>query len=91
VMLLDLMMPNVSGWSVIDELARQQHPLASRIIVLTAATERELSELPATTRFVRKPFELDRLLKSVRELTAPIAEVVAPLAGVTPAPAIAET
>jgi CheY-like chemotaxis protein len=91
VMLLDLMMPNVSGWAVINELARQQHPLSSRIIVLTAATERDLSELPATTRFVRKPFEVDRLMKTIRELAAPVAEVVAPLAGVTVAPsAIAE-
>jgi len=87
VMLLDLMMPNLSGWAVIDELARQQHPLASRVIVLTAATEREISELPPATRFVRKPFEIDRLLKAVRELTVPIADVVAPLAGVTIAPA----
>ena len=73
VLLLDLMMPNVSGFGVIDELARQQHPLAERIIVLTAASGREISQLPPSSRVIRKPFEVNRLIAALREL-APSAD-----------------
>ena len=70
VLLLDLMMPNVSGFGVIAELERQKHPLAERIIVLTAASDREIGQLPSTTRIMRKPFEVDRLVTALRELAS---------------------
>lgn len=92
VILLDLMMPNLSGWGVIAELAAQQHPLATRTIVLSASAECDLGQLPATTRCLRKPFEIDRLLTMVHELAPPRVELpLAPIAAVTVAPsAVAE-
>jgi CheY-like chemotaxis protein len=70
VLLLDLMMPNVSGFGVIAELQSQKHPLAERIIVLTAASDREVNELPPSTRVIRKPFEVKRLIAALRELSS---------------------
>jgi CheY-like chemotaxis protein len=90
VLLLDLMMPNLSGRAVIAELEKRAHPLATRLIVLTAASDQELKDLPPTTRLVRKPFEIDRLLTAIREL-APLVEAAIPAAPLTLLPnAIAE-
>lgn len=75
VMLLDLMMPVLSGWDVLTKL---QHAVPANrpvIIVLTAGTEpRDLSaQLVSGT--IRKPFDVELLLDSV---TACIAAVSAP-------------
>lgn len=65
VMLLDLMMPILSGWDVLQrltELPREERPT---IIVLTAGTEpRDLNaEVVAGT--VRKPFDVELLLDGI--------------------------
>jgi CheY-like chemotaxis protein len=88
VLLLDLMMPNVSGFGVIDELARQQHPLAERIIVLTAASGNEISQLPPSTRIMRKPFEVERLINALRELAPRDPSSVPPASGATLIPGV---
>ena len=36
-LLLDLMMPNESGWAVMAQLIAQQSPLLSKTVVITAA------------------------------------------------------
>lgn len=65
VMLLDLMMPIVSGWEVLDQLAEQDRSSRPIVIVLTAGSEpRDLNaDLVAGT--VRKPFDAELLLDSV--------------------------
>ena len=58
--LLDLMMPNLSGGDVIRALADRGHDVLSRIIVITAAAMHEataIDRLPV----LRKPFDLDEL------------------------------
>ncbi len=70
VMLLDLMMPLVSGWEVLEHLATFPSELRPITIVLTAGTEpRDLSaELVAGT--VKKPFDVELLLDGITACVA---------------------
>ena len=65
VILLDLMMPRVSGWGFTERYAREPGPHAP-IIVITAASGQVL-RLPeqGVTRVVPKPFSVDALLSHV--------------------------
>lgn len=70
VMLLDLMMPLINGWEVLEHIQgfpREQRPI---IIVLTAGTEpRDLNaEIVAGT--VRKPFDVELLLDGIAACVA---------------------
>ena len=64
--LLDLMMPRVSGWSFTEQYARLPGPHAP-IIVVTAASSTVL-RFPeqGVQRVVPKPFSVDALLGHVR-------------------------
>lgn len=66
--LLDLMMPELSGWQVIAALRAVPETQAIPIVLLSArrdlATVAQGLDVP---RFLEKPFELDDLLKIVRE------------------------
>jgi CheY-like chemotaxis protein len=61
--LLDLMMPVMDGWQVIDHL-RQDERLSEIPVVIISAFGRDLG---TATQFpiLRKPIELDNLLKAV--------------------------
>lgn len=62
--LLDLMMPVLDGWQVIDRLRRQDRLLALPVVVMSAASPKTA---PAdVAAFVRKPIDLDLLLGLVR-------------------------
>jgi len=65
VMLLDLMMPVMNGWEVLERIAKRENGSRPVIIVLTAGSEpRDLpSDLVAGT--VRKPFDVDLLVDGV--------------------------
>ena len=69
--LLDLMMPNVDGWHVLEELAKLPADERPRIVVVSALTnlrERaKVTELGADA-FVAKPFDVDELLGVVSGL-----------------------
>jgi CheY-like chemotaxis protein len=63
VVVLDLMMPMVSGWEVLDLLTRDARLAEIPVIVLSAlATERP----PRAQEFVRKPFTMQTLISSIR-------------------------
>ncbi len=67
--LLDLMLPNVSGFDVLTALRQTRPALLERVIVVTAVSDRTLREVAtcATVRaVVRKPFDIDHLVASVR-------------------------
>jgi CheY-like chemotaxis protein len=71
--LLDLMMPRVSGLDVIEYLERiSPDTVATRVIVITAASNRYLEELEGKTvfRIMRKPFVLNELIEVLRECLA---------------------
>ncbi len=64
--LLDLMMPNLSGGDVIRLLADRGHDALSRIIVITAAAMHDataVDRLPV----LRKPFDINELLTRVHD------------------------
>jgi two-component system OmpR family response regulator len=71
---LDLMMPAVSGFDLLEVL-RQERPEKLRcVIVVTAASNRDLqrANLQGAFAILRKPFDLDELLKVVSAcLSAP--------------------
>ena len=72
VILLDLMMPRVSGWEVLQKLSKYDQGKRPVVIVMTAGTEpRDIdSRLVAGT--IRKPFDVELLVDMV---TASVATV----------------
>jgi CheY-like chemotaxis protein len=65
VLLLDLAMPRMDGLSVLNELSRRGHTDRTPVVVMSAnAHPREL-EFPQVVALLRKPFELDDLLRWV--------------------------
>lgn len=70
--LLDLMMPKMSGWQVIAALRAAPQTRAIPVVLLSARRDlaTTASELGVET-FLEKPFELDDLLKVVERYTRP--------------------
>jgi two-component system, OmpR family, response regulator ResD len=70
VVVLDLMLPGVSGFALLDSIRQQCHGC---VVVLTAAADHELTALPRDVVFdvVRKPFSVDDLASTVRRAMAP--------------------
>jgi CheY-like chemotaxis protein len=66
-LLLDLMMPNQSGWAVVEQLSEAHSPLLAKTVVITAASDREIGHLPDETKVLRKPFDLRELVRALRE------------------------
>lgn len=73
-LLLDIMMPLVDGWSVLEDLnASGERP---KVIVVTAKTssgDRARAEKLGVDAFVTKPFDMDELLALIRNLLPPAA------------------
>jgi len=70
--LLDLMMPRVDGYQVLDHL-RDEHPdLIPCTIVATALPERDLRRLAISGVFKvhSKPFDIPRLMADIRSCAA---------------------
>jgi CheY-like chemotaxis protein len=66
VMLLDLVMPVMNGWELLEHLRRDgriAHGL--RVVVVSASIGRPLG---GTVKCMRKPVRVDQLLATVREL-----------------------
>jgi two-component system, OmpR family, response regulator MprA len=64
---LDLMMPRVTGWQVLQTMERTAQLADIPVIVLTAFAAR--GGLPAGCRVLHKPFEREVLLAEARALT----------------------
>jgi len=60
---LDLGMPDVSGWEVLD-LLRSQGALAKHPVVIVSGHDRD--RMPAGVPHVRKPVDAEQLLRAVR-------------------------
>lgn len=66
--ILDLMMPRVSGFDVIEHLERTAPDRLTRdVIILTAVSARDLSKLDGrhVFRIIRKPFDLGEFVAAV--------------------------
>ena len=69
IILLDLMMPIMSGWQFLDERAGDQELARIPVLVLSADPTRQLASSRGVVAVVGKPFDLPRLLKLVRAVT----------------------
>lgn len=69
IIVLDLMMPEVSGFEVLDYLRTQKPAALKSLIIATAVSDRDLNETLAESdepvRVIRKPFDLDELERLV--------------------------
>jgi len=85
VVLMDLMMPEKTGWDVCQELEREpalrRHPLA----IMTASLQAGDAPPSPARRLIPKPFLVDDVLDVVATLAAESAAPLAHLAPVQPA------
>lgn len=67
--ILDLMMPMISGFELLDILEREQPETMHRIIVTTGVSSNDLRKLDSNKVFalIRKPFDIHELLRKVSE------------------------
>jgi DNA-binding response OmpR family regulator len=66
VILLDLMMPDVNGFELLERLRRDSPTLLDRVIVMTGASQRSIESLDTSNIWglIRKPFDIDQLVSS---------------------------
>ena len=68
--ILDMMMPKRSGFLVLEKL-RRSRPVPTRIIMITTNEgnrHKEYAEMLGVDDYIRKPFQMNRLLESVERL-----------------------
>ena len=66
VILLDLMMPVMSGFAFLEELARRSDRVGDRVLLISAnETVERAAQLPGVVGYVKKPFDLDEVLSLV--------------------------
>ena len=67
VILLDLMMPDVNGFELLDRLQRDSPRLLSRVIVMTGAAQRVVESVDTSRiwALIRKPFDINKLIGTV--------------------------
>ena len=66
VILLDLMMPGVNGFELLERIQRDSPALLDRVIVMTGASQRSIEKLDTSRVWgmIRKPFDIDQLLST---------------------------
>ena len=66
VILLDLMMPDVNGFELLDRMERDSPSLLDRVIVMTGAAQRQVERVDGKPVWdvIRKPFDIDHLVSS---------------------------
>ena len=68
---LDVMLPGLSGIEVLEELRNDEGMKAIRVVVITAWSHAEIdAQVAGADRFVSKPFDPDELSIAVEELLA---------------------
>lgn len=65
IVILDMMMPIVSGWQVLDTIRRDPELAKVPVVVLTAMSQDKPTGAAA---FLRKPFRSEALLETLRNL-----------------------
>ncbi len=67
--LLDLMMPRLSGYEFIDQIGRHHPEHRPHIVVFTAAGKRGVDKIPpnAVCNSILKPFDLDTFIDIISE------------------------
>jgi len=70
VMILDLMLPHVNGWTVLakaNELPRRRRPLVIVVSAVAGARDQVRAEDMGVGSFLQKPFDMDDLVRMVGE------------------------
>jgi CheY-like chemotaxis protein len=79
---LDVMMPKLDGWSVLAELAelpREDRPRVVMVTALATVADRARAASLGAAAYVPKPFDVEDLLEVLHELEAQrLAETVTP-------------
>jgi len=80
VVLLDLMMPTMNGFEVLEWIRESKPQLLRCTIVMTAAADRDLIRLQEDEvfRVIRKPFDLTDLVEAIRRCVGTVEESGAP-------------
>ena len=69
--MLDLMMPNVDGYQVVDAVRNHSPATLKRVVIMTAASEALKREFPVPVcTLLPKPFDIERLSTVVAECAA---------------------
>lgn len=68
VLLLDLMMPRLSGWELLERLQHESLSLPNVIVLSAAHDFRGVERHPLVRATVRKPFDIDDLLALIARL-----------------------
>lgn len=69
VIILDIMLPNIDGYSALREMRKEEHFKDIPVIVLTAKEKKKVGDLFAlegVANFIEKPFEASDLLQKIR-------------------------
>lgn len=69
--ILDVMLPNRSGYDILNDLRSEEETKSLPVLMLTARgqkKDRELAEKLGVNRFMTKPFSNGEILATVREL-----------------------
>jgi DNA-binding response OmpR family regulator len=66
--ILDMRLPNVDGWSLLEQLKAHHDTMTIPVIVSTAGEDKQRSIELGASMFVRKPFSSDELLACVEQL-----------------------
>lgn len=73
VILLDILMPRLDGFGVLQYLDENHPEMRARVIVMTALAETRDLRVDGTFRTLKKPLDYGELLKVVRErISAPV-------------------
>jgi CheY-like chemotaxis protein len=69
VILLDLMMPDINGFELLDRLGRDSPKLLSRVIVMTGAAQKVVESVDRSRIWglIRKPFDINELVRAARQ------------------------
>lgn len=67
---LDLMMPRMSGWQLLQLLRIERKERLPRIIVVTAAPPRNAEEMDVADVVLSKPFDVQDLVKAAQDCLA---------------------
>lgn len=73
VIVLDLMMPSLSGGNVLEYLEQERPEMFGHVVVMTAAGENEIERALGGRRcsVVRKPFNIDEFAATLRQCASP--------------------
>jgi len=70
VILLDIMLPNMDGYSILREMRKHEEYLDIPVIILSAKEKKKMGDLFALEKvafFVEKPFDIKDLMEKIKE------------------------